>query len=208
MLHLRDVVHAGELPEVLPDELLEARRAPAPREPLVVPLERLGVPAVTVQGLERGLRDRQRELDDPLRWHGAGELGHGQGMHPEREVAAHQAVAPPSVDVQPGAAGDDEAEVFAVLVEEALQERLPPRVPVKLVEDGPRPARAELRQPKALGNAAGAREERGAIVLVVPAEIPAGVGHGARRGGLADLARPETKAICRWRSRWPRRIPS
>ena len=96
-------------------------------------------------------------------------------------VAALQRVAAAPVDVEPGAARDEEAQALAVLVELALEPALPAAPLVQLVEHDQRVA---------AGPAGGA--DLPAVLAVVPAEVGAGLPASqdlARERRLADLPR-------------------
>jgi hypothetical protein len=106
-------------------------------------------------------------------------------VHPVEEIAPHQAVAAAAVDVEAGAAGDQQAEPVAIGVEKSLQERLPSAGFVDLVEDGDGGAGVEPVETEAGGDGGGAGQDRPPVVVIVPVQLEGPV--RPARGGLADL---------------------
>ena len=189
-LHLVELLHPRQVADVLPDQLPQAQGPPAPAEAGVALQERLRVAAVRPESVELDRIDRAGRTNDPIRIRklAAHGLGDRERMHPIREVPPHQAVAAAAVDVQAAAPGDDDAQPVRVGVVQPLQERLPARELVQLVEEEQRarcgqPVRAEA------GREAGRpRQNELPVVQVVPVAVRVRV--APARGGLADLARP------------------
>lgn len=116
------------------------------------------------------------------------DLGHRERVHPVWEVAPHQAFAAATVGVHAAAARHDDPDPVLVGAEEPLQELLPSRVLVQLVEQHRGEPLPQPFQPESLGQRLGTPEDHLAVIDVVPVRVGAGV-VPARRG-LAHLARP------------------
>ena len=106
-------------------------------------------------------------------------------MHPIGEIAPHQAVASPAVDVETPAARDRDTRLIGVGVEEALEEGLPAWELVQFVEQHDRRFLGQAVEVQSIGQASRSREDRLAVVEVVPVDV--GIGPEATGGGLADL---------------------
>ena len=170
-------------------QLLAPKRLPAAAEACVASEERFRIAAVTPEGVKIVLVDRSRRADDPRRvgkLPGEG-LGDGKRMHPIREIASHQAVAAAAVHIHAAAAGHRDAYPIGVGVEEALEELLPARELVQLVEKHHGSGLGQPVQPEPSDEIPGAGEYEFPIVDVIPVDV--GIGAKPARGGLAHLAR-------------------
>ena len=79
-------------------------------------------------------------------------------------------------------------QLVTIEIEEALQESLPARIPVQLIEEDPRRGGCEPIQPQGLNEGGRSRQEPLPVILVVPVDVEVGV--CAARGRLPYLARP------------------
>jgi hypothetical protein len=121
-------------------------------------------------------------------------------VHPEAEVASHQALAAEIEDVQPGAAGDQDVGEVAVGVEEAFEERPPIRILVELVEDQQRFLGPQDLQPELAGQRRRAAADDLLMIEVVPVQVAGVLSPAGRfpcRRRLADLAGSIRNSICR-----------
>ena len=171
------------------DQLLEPKRLPAAAEACVASEERFRKTTVTPEGVEFVRLDRSRRADDPRR---VGKLpGEGFGdrerVHPIREIASHQAVAATAVHIHAAAARHRDAYPVGMGVEEALEELLPARELVQLVEEDHGNGLGQPVQPEPADEIPRAGEYELPIVDVIPVDV--GIGAKPAGGGLAHLAR-------------------
>ena len=124
-----------KIPQIFAEELLPPELAPADGEAPVPADERLGEAAMVPEGVPVGVGDGPGSVDFADVEFGPDQFGDAKRMHVVEEVAPHEAVAAPLVDVEPRAAGDEDARPVLVKVEEALEERLPADELVDLVEN-------------------------------------------------------------------------
>jgi len=128
---------------------------------------------MTPERVPVGAADLGRRRDDIGGRGGAEALGHAEGVHPVEEVASHQAVPSPSVDVEPGAAGDDDPQFLAVGmdVEESLEEALPSTVLMDLVEDHLGTAGTGFVGAAGLGHRVGPLLDQTTVLGVIPVQV-------------------------------------
>ena len=182
-LEARQVADRFEIAHVLAEKALQALLLPAPQRAVGLRQERLGEAAEAQERRDQAGISARRDLQ---LLSGLGQrvprrqrLGAGEWMETVVVVASLQGISAATIDVQARAAGDEEAEPVAMLVELALEPALPAAPLVQLVEHHQR-----LRARPACG------ANLGAVGTVVPAQVEARLpasGQPPGQGGLADL---------------------
>ena len=188
-LDLTELVDLCEVTDVLAHELLAAERRPPPREAPIALREGLREATVLPQRFPFLLGDPARGPHDPhlVRKPWIDELTDREGMHAVEQIAPHEAVAPPAVDVETGTPGHEELRSCPVGVEEPLEERLPLSILVDLVDEGHPGRRRQTLEREPARRRGGPGEHHAPVVGVVP--IERFVGSAAARGRLPHLTR-------------------
>jgi hypothetical protein len=188
-LQLAELLNPSHIPDVFAEQLVGPQGLPPAGEADVPFDERLRISAVSPQGRELVWRNAAWGADDPIRIGQVlpGDFGHREGVHTVQEIPSHQAVPATTVNVHPGAAGDQDAGLFGIGVEKPLEELLPPAEFVQLVEQDGYRCGCERLESQPLGDRRRSPQYQGAVIPVVPIEVH--VGQQAAGCGFAYLAR-------------------
>jgi hypothetical protein len=188
-LDLTEFVDLREVTDVLAHELLAAERSPPPREAPIALREGLREATMLPQRFPFLFGDPARGPHDPdlVRKTWIDELTDRERMHPIEQIAPHEAVAPPAVDVETGTPGHEELRSCPVGVEEPLEKRLPLSVLVDLIDEGHPGRRRQPLESEPARRRGGPGENHAPVVGVVP--IERFVGSTAARGRLPHLTR-------------------
>lgn len=186
-----DVGDLRKIAQVFPEELFAPEFAPAMGEPDISPDKRLRESTMRPERIPVVGQDRARRMDFGCLEFRADKFRDAKRVHVVEEVPSHKAVAAALVDVEPCAAGDDEAHAVFVEIEEPLEKRLPSDELVDFVKRDDCFAVRCNAESGGVGKPRRIARDELARCKVVPGEIPIRKRFCERR--LSALARPGEK---------------
>lgn len=186
-----DVGDLRKIAQVFPEELFAPEFAPAMGEPDISPDKRLRESTMRPERIPVVGQDRARRMDFGCLEFRADKFRDAKRVHVVEEVPSHKAVAAALVDVEPRAAGDDEAHAVFVEIKEPLEKRLPSDELVDFVKRDDCFAVRCNAESGGVGKPRRIARDELARCKVVPGEIPIRKRFCERR--LSALARPGEK---------------
>lgn len=166
-----DVGDLRKIAQVFPEELFAPEFAPAMGEPDISPDKRLRESTMRPERIPVVGQDRARRMDFGCLEFRADKFRDAKRVHVVEEVSSHKAVAAALVDVEPRAAGDDEAHAVFVEIKEPLEKRLPSDELVYLVKRDDGLLFGGDSKPNGIGEPGGIAGDEAARGKVVPREI-------------------------------------